>query len=449
MPCAILHPPSSILVFCLLRHCADRPCRRRLDLTTADFKRQAVSLRSLRRIRRQTSCRSARLRPSTVRLDKLLQLDRGGAAMQQVRGTFTLFLTCGDRVGGRARRRSRTISSPGSPPPRATCRSRWNLRGSTRGQESPPFDATRTEDLVAPVQRRQREGHRHRHRGRKDQGQAGSGDAITVDLAAEGHFLRRRQGREPEGAGVPRPALRRLGGHRARRSTSRTTISRYAGRGNQRPVDLGQVVLIEQLNGPVSWLSTACRRRRSITRCSTSRSRRRWNRNYRGDKIRFAGRDYARGIGVHAYCKLTYALDGSFKAFRTQYALSEDAYKGKVTVRILLDDKVVHEAKDFPPGQALADRADRAWESQDPVPRSPSRGRPDTDDRTQWHIDTQAQTELDRAGAVEAGAVARVDSTADSKTGGAEDATGVTASLQAGGEAGEENRVARACARRG
>jgi hypothetical protein len=94
---------------------------------------------------------------------------------------------------------------------------------------------------------------------------------------------------------------------------------------------------------------------------------------------------------MHAYCKITYALDGSFKAFRTQYALSEDAYKGKVTVRILLDDKVVHEAKDFPPGKLspviLLNLGSAKTLSLEAHPG----GDPNTDDRTQWHIDTQAR----------------------------------------------------------
>src|SRR5258706_13383576 len=69
------------------------------SLTTADFKRQNVNLRAFDEA-------GAKVVPYgqkdeiTIPLDKLLQLDRGGAAVQQVRGTFTLYLTSGDRVGG-------------------------------------------------------------------------------------------------------------------------------------------------------------------------------------------------------------------------------------------------------------------------------------------------------------------------------------------------------------
>jgi hypothetical protein len=164
------------------------------------------------------------------------------------------------------------------------------------------------------------------------------------------------------------------------------------GQGNDRPVELGQVVLIEQLNGPVSWLSTRVPSETLYHPMFDVSFPPQMYRNYRGEKIRFGGHDFARGIGVHAYCKLTYSLEGSgFKAFRTQYALSEDAYKGKVTVRILLDDKVVHEARDFPAGKlspvVLINLGNARTISLEAHPG----GDAGTDDRTQWHIDTQAR----------------------------------------------------------
>src|SRR5207248_5173121 len=98
-------------------------------------------------------------------------------------------------------------------------------------------------------------------------------------------------------------------------------------------VEVARVMLIEQLNGPVSWLSARVPQEVIYQPMFDVSLPPQMDRNYKGERIKFAGRDYARGIGVHAYCKLTYALDGSFKVFRTQYALNEDAYKGRVTVR--------------------------------------------------------------------------------------------------------------------
>jgi hypothetical protein len=62
-----------------------------------------------------------------------------------------------------------------------------------------------------------------------------------------------------------------------------------------------------------------------------------------------------------------------------------------VTVRILLDDKVVHEAKDFLPGKLspviVLDLGNAKTLSLEAHPG----GDPNTEDRTQWHIDTQAR----------------------------------------------------------
>ncbi len=123
------------------------------------------------------------------------------------------------------------------------------------------------------------------------------------------------------------------------------------GANTTRNIDLIQVVLIEQLNGPVSWLSARVPQEVVYQPMFDVAFPPQMDRNYRGEKIKFNSKEYSRGIGVHAFAKLSYALDGSFKVFRTQYAMNEDAFKGRVTVRVLLDDKVVHEVKDFGPGK--------------------------------------------------------------------------------------------------
>jgi hypothetical protein len=80
----------------------------------------------------------------------------------------------------------------------------------------------------------------------------------------------------------------------------------------------------------------------------------RMNQTVLGEPIRFGGRTYERGIGVHAYARLAWELDASrYKAFRTQYALDGQLPYANVTVRIKLDDRVAHEVKDFRAG-ALA-----------------------------------------------------------------------------------------------
>src|SRR5206468_11290317 len=65
--------------------------------------------------------------------------------------------------------------------------------------------------------------------------------------------------------------------------------------------------------------------------------------NYKGEEIRFRDTRFARGIGVHAYSRLAWDLDGTYAAFRTRYAIDGDGPLADVTVRIKLDDKVAYE----------------------------------------------------------------------------------------------------------
>ena len=70
--------------------------------------------------------------------------------------------------------------------------------------------------------------------------------------------------------------------------------------------------------------------------------------NVRGEPIRFKDRVYARGIGVHSYSRLSFPLDGkTYAAFRTRYAIDPPPDVNQsvvdVTVRVKVDNKVVHE----------------------------------------------------------------------------------------------------------
>jgi hypothetical protein len=365
------------------------------SLTTADFKRQNVNLRAFDQA-------GAKVVPYgqkdeiTIPLDKLLQLDRGGAAVQQVRGTFTLYLTSGDRVGGEPVAIANDQVTWRSPAAGDLTIPLKDLRAIQRGgqdaSQPPQFDPARTEDVVLLNNGDNVKGIITGLEAGKVNVKQASGDVIPVGLAdaksilfaaAKGDNLIGRAFRVQlaDGSVVTAPKVQLNG----------TKLALTLGEGATRPVEIAQVVLIEQLNGPVSWLSARVPAETVYQPMFDVSFPPQMDRNYRGERIKFAGRDYSRGIGVHAYCKLTYELDGSFKAFRTQYALNEDAYKGKVTVRILLDDKVVHEAKDFPPGKLsgviLLDLGTAKTLSIEAHPG----GDAATDDRTQWHIDTQAR----------------------------------------------------------
>lgn len=124
--------------------------------------------------------------------------------------------------------------------------------------------------------------------------------------------------------------------------------------GGQLQSTLKSISLIQQLNGPVSWLSSRTPSENIHTPYLDTTWPARMNRTVTGEAIRFNSRTYAHGIGVHSRSRLTWALDGTFKAFRTQYALDGKLPHADVDVRVLLDDKVVHETKSFKAG-TLAD----------------------------------------------------------------------------------------------
>ena len=120
--------------------------------------------------------------------------------------------------------------------------------------------------------------------------------------------------------------------------------------GAMRSVDLAAVTGIEQVNGPIAWLSslkpTANEQVSFLTETPLPA---RMDRNVFGKPMRYGSQIFERGIGVHANSKLVFALDGSYKTFRTRFAIdtTHAADIANVRVRILLDDKVVHEEKSF------------------------------------------------------------------------------------------------------
>lgn len=360
------------------------------NLTTSDFKRSTVSLKSFD----DTGVNVANYGTTqsvNIPLDKFLQLDRG-AAVQQVRGTWTLYLLSGDRVGGEPLSLANDTLSWRSPAAGDLQIPVKDLRGLVKGQEPVTFDTTRTEDAVFLTNGDSLKGIVTGLEGGKLIVKQGGGDALPADLASikAVHFAAAKTenatGRAfriqlSDGSVVTAPKVKMTGNQ----------LAITFGPGNERPIDLAQVMLIEQLNGPVSWLSARVPAEVVYTPMFDVSFPPQMDRNYKGEKIKFQGRDYARGIGVHAYCKLVYALDGSFKALRTQYALNEDAYKGKVTVRILLDDKLAHEAIDFKAGKLSPVQIIPLGNAKTVTLEVHPGGDVTTPDRTKWHIDTQAR----------------------------------------------------------
>ena len=119
----------------------------------------------------------------------------------------------------------------------------------------------------------------------------------------------------------------------------------------ERTIGANDVVSIEQANGPVAWLSSLPPVESVHTPLFETIRPARMDATVRGEPIRFGDRTYSRGIGVHARSVITWPLDGTYKTFRTQYAIDGEQPYANVTVRIRLDDKVVHERTDFTAGE--------------------------------------------------------------------------------------------------
>lgn len=118
------------------------------------------------------------------------------------------------------------------------------------------------------------------------------------------------------------------------------------GKNADRKIAVAHVTAIEQVNGPVSWLSARAPVEAVYYRLMGGPidPPAYMERSWLGEHgIEFKGRPFAHGIGVHAYSRLSWALDGSYEAFRTRYAIEGDSGLADATVRIKLDDKVVYE----------------------------------------------------------------------------------------------------------
>jgi len=120
-----------------------------------------------------------------------------------------------------------------------------------------------------------------------------------------------------------------------------------------RDIPFASVAAIEQINGPVSWLSSLPPAENIQTPLLQTSRPARMDRSVTGKPIRFGERTYTRGIGVAPYSRITWPINPAlgYQAFRTQYAIDGAAPYADVTVRILLDGKAVHESKSFTAGQ--------------------------------------------------------------------------------------------------
>lgn len=310
-------------------------------LTDADFKSQTVVLKSIDADGLHIS-RAGAGGDEIIALDRFLQLSRSLSDAKPEK--FSLFLANGDRIVGEPVSLHQDLLSWKSP---------------LLGEMSIPLRLVRS--LAAsgrtPADERRKE----------DVAILGNGDTVRGIVAgfADGKLSIQTGGAPTD---VPLSSIATVSfavtgaappaeqGFRVRLDdgTAVTTskpllhdasLSVTIGKESPRVVDLAHVAGIEQVNGPVSWLSSRVPSEDLYVPFFGSAPT--WpakmDRNVDGSEIRFNDQAFAHGIGVHAFSRLSWPLDGSFEAFRTRYAIAGDAPLADVTVRVLLDDKVVYE----------------------------------------------------------------------------------------------------------
>ena len=68
------------------------------------------------------------------------------------------------------------------------------------------------------------------------------------------------------------------------------------------------------------------------------------DRSVDGNPITLNGKTFAKGLGVHSRCELTYSLDGKFRRFLSEIGIDDEAEGGNVEVRVEVDAKQVFPA---------------------------------------------------------------------------------------------------------
>jgi hypothetical protein len=111
-------------------------------------------------------------------------------------------------------------------------------------------------------------------------------------------------------------------------------------------VPISSVDKIEQINGPLCWLTSLDPVDNIYKPMFEEKFPARFDFTVDGEQSiasKYPG--FHHGIGCHSYSKISYALDGGYPFFRTRFAMDTDSPLAEVTVRVLLDEKVVWEEK--------------------------------------------------------------------------------------------------------
>jgi len=356
-----------LVVILLVTASAARAQQTRWTLTTADFATSTVELRSL-----DDQGLVVRMLPDGVTqqipMQQFLRIECPPAATSSAPAAFTLYLAGSDRLRGEPISIADDTLTWNSPllgqcvyPLRAV---RAIVRTGTPPPSSRPDSVSRQEDMATLANGDSVRGIvTAMSRASGITFQTGAANPVSVPLdAMTGLYF----AATPEIADTTQPSatvqsvfqLRLADGSvvtaRSLKQDDGTVHLTTGDRGAAHDLPLAMLSAVEQVNGPVVFLSSIPPAENvQVPYFSGDPAYpARMDQSVTGGPIRAGRREYARGIGVHAYARLVYDLtpwSSRYVTFRTQYALDTAQTSGlyaSVTVRIKLDGRTVYEQAD-------------------------------------------------------------------------------------------------------
>jgi hypothetical protein len=322
--------------------------------TTADFRRSIGVLKSI-------DDHAAHVAQSNnpdlaIPLDSLLRAERAFRPATTA-PKLTLFLQNGDRLTGEPVALKNDILTWSNPAVGALQFPVQKLRALTRLPSLTGIDDDRKEDQVTLSNHDVVRGAVIGVEDAKILIQTG-GDTVPLPMASADSILFAAAARQPpppvrcwrvrlvDGSTLTVPALRAA-------DNKLTVDATLARDGEGRSADLANVLMLEQLNGPVSWLSDRVPTlNEQVPFNSEATYPARMDRSVFGKPLRAGSQTFDKGIGVHANSRLVFPLDGQYKLLRTRYAIDTGGDAGSsaaadVNIRILLDGRIIHEQQHF------------------------------------------------------------------------------------------------------
>jgi hypothetical protein len=355
--------PFPIVLLALLA-CAAPAYAADWTLTTADFKTDPADLVAVEA--GGVRVRSAEGKERLVPNDQFLQIERNNVATAPAAttggGAFMLHLVGGDGVGGEPVRvqgeqlvwknpsvgelsvplsRLVAMTKPGKPAPEGsrnedvvTLANGDAVRGIITTVADGTFSVKNAAGDTVPVPIASVDSVQFA-------ATPGAGGSATAALA-KGYRVRL-----DDGSSVIAESLKSQG---ATGDTVLLALSKDAAR----PLSLARIAAVELVNGPAVFLSSippAENVYMPFFGTTADDYAARMNQTFDGSPdLRFGGKQFRKAIGVHSYSRLSWPLDGTHAAFRTQYAIDPTRSGADVTVRILLDGRPVHEQKNVRAG---------------------------------------------------------------------------------------------------